>query len=169
MSPPRNRSHFCEVLVLTLPPTLAGPAAGNGNVSQHRFSPRRRMGVRFPPSLLLYHARVLERVAKSQFVRGRCGCRKSSPRLNTALKRSSHSITLAWYVFVVAVLFFSFLIVSLRPGNEWFSRRRRMGVRPLISFLLTFSLFVFISVARMPAQGYLTHQKTHLLGPYRRS
>jgi len=41
------------------------------------------------------HARVLERVAKSQFVPGRCGCQKSSASLMTLLKRSTPSVTLA--------------------------------------------------------------------------
>ena len=42
------------------------------------------------------HARVLERVAKSQFVPGRCDCQKSSPPLKAVLKRSTHSFALAW-------------------------------------------------------------------------
>ena len=43
------------------------------------------------------HASVLERVAESQFVPGRCDCQKSSASLKTLLKRSTHSITLAWH------------------------------------------------------------------------
>ena len=42
------------------------------------------------------HARVLERVAKRQFVPGHCGCQKWRPCLNAVLKRSTPSITLAW-------------------------------------------------------------------------
>ena len=46
-------------------------------------------------SLRHHHARVLERLAKSQFVPGRCGCQKSSTSLKMLLKRSTPSITLA--------------------------------------------------------------------------
>jgi hypothetical protein len=40
--------------------------------------------------------RELIRVAKSQFVPGRCGCQKSSASSKSLLKRPTPSITLAW-------------------------------------------------------------------------
>ena len=69
--------------------------------NQKRYPPvPRRLRHRAPPPPLRragYHARVLERVAKSQFVPGRCGCQKWTPCFNKVLKRSTPSNTLAWY------------------------------------------------------------------------
>ena len=80
--------------------TWTSASGGVGGGLDHFGAPRRappRCGLRVHP----HHASVLERVAKSQFVPGRCDCQKSSASLLTRLKRSTPSITLAWQAFIV--------------------------------------------------------------------
>ena len=68
---------------------VGGVPSGHRSCLQRRDTPP--PGAPAPPDW--YHASVLERVAKRQFVPGRCGCQQSSPPLKAGLKRSTHSIT----------------------------------------------------------------------------
>ena len=105
-----------------------------------------------------FHATVLGRVAKSQFVTGHCGCPKSSASWNTLLKWSTHSITLAWLVYrgasfeiplypcggprwlgVVCVFFSSYCSIYYDRCINYITRS--------LSLSLSLSLFLFLSVS----------------------
>ena len=106
------------------------------------------------------HVRGLERVAKSQFVPGCCGCQKSALPLMAVLKRSTPSITLAW---CLRPCFHASVLACWERGE-----RESTGYEPLGQGLVTCCQFfasLSESLAHRPPPGLPRCEDQVLDGP----